>query len=180
MEESTQKCIDNKDQIARREEQGIRDLTEALVLSGIAMAMVDDTRPASGSEHLVSHYLVMKAIEKGQLPPSHGRTVGIGTLISVILYEFLFDHATFQKQEKSEELKEKIKTYLPKKEEVIDWLTTLEMSTHPKDYDVDEDLMEELIHKAGFIRDRYTIFTYLNELGLIDECAAYVKKYFYK
>jgi glycerol-1-phosphate dehydrogenase [NAD(P)+] len=41
------------------DEQGIRLLATALMLNGVAMAIAGSSRPASGSEHLISHALDM-------------------------------------------------------------------------------------------------------------------------
>lgn len=43
----------------RSDEQGIRLLATALMLNGIAMEIAGSSRPASGSEHLISHALDM-------------------------------------------------------------------------------------------------------------------------
>ena len=61
-------------------------MMEALVQSGIAMAMVKHTRPASGAEHLLAHFWEIKKIEKGQPVAFHGAKVGVGTLMIVRLY----------------------------------------------------------------------------------------------
>ncbi|MCR1897562.1 sn-glycerol-1-phosphate dehydrogenase [Irregularibacter muris] len=180
VEESTDICIREAEKIAQRDTEAIGHLIDALTLSGICMSLVDDTRPASGSEHLVSHYLVMKAVEKGELPPSHGRTVAIGTLISTLLYKFLFETKEFTELENSEKIKEDLMKYLPKEEKVKTWLTTLDLSYHPSDYGMTPELLREIVLKAGFIRDRYTVFRLLDSLKLLDRAADYLINYFYK
>lgn len=42
--------------LQKREENAVQKLMEALILVGIAMAYVGNSRPASGSEHHLSHY----------------------------------------------------------------------------------------------------------------------------
>lgn len=61
--------------------EGIRLLSTALLLNGIAMEMCGSSRPASGSEHLISHAL--DAITKR--PRLHGLQVGIATYVVSIL-----------------------------------------------------------------------------------------------
>ena len=61
--------------------EGIRLLATALMLNGIAMEMCGSSRPASGSEHLISHAL--DAISTR--PRLHGLQVGIATYIVSIL-----------------------------------------------------------------------------------------------
>lgn len=61
--------------------EGTRLLATALMLNGISMEMSGSSRPASGSEHLISHAL--DAISKQ--PKLHGLQVGIATYIVSIL-----------------------------------------------------------------------------------------------
>ena len=62
---------------------GIRLLATALMLNGIAMEMCGSSRPASGSEHLVSHALDKLSVR----PRLHGLQVGVATYIVSILQE---------------------------------------------------------------------------------------------
>lgn len=59
----------------RQDAIGIRLLAQALLLNGVAMEMAGNTRPASGSEHLISHALDQIAPE----PRPHGLQVGLAT-----------------------------------------------------------------------------------------------------
>jgi len=54
------------------DEQGIQLLATALMLNGIAMEIAGSSRPASGSEHLISHALDMT----GARPRLHGLQTG--------------------------------------------------------------------------------------------------------
>lgn len=75
--------------LARRDPEAVERLTASLILSGFAMTVAGSSAPASGGEHLVSHYLDMVAIAKGQEHDLHGRQVGVGTLTAAFLYEKL-------------------------------------------------------------------------------------------
>lgn len=61
----------------QRDPGGIRLLATALMLNGIAMEMCGSSRPASGSEHLISHALDAHACK----PRLHGLQVGVATYI---------------------------------------------------------------------------------------------------
>ncbi|ARM76005.1 NAD(P)-dependent glycerol-1-phosphate dehydrogenase [Acidianus manzaensis] len=61
---------------------GVRLLVEALISSGVAMAMAGSTRPASGSEHLFAHAVEMLYPEG----PLHGELVGVGTIIMAYIH----------------------------------------------------------------------------------------------
>lgn len=62
-------------------------LTEGLLLSGLAMQMIGNSRPASGAEHHISHIIEM-APEALRVSSDnlHGEKVGVGTLLA--LYEY--------------------------------------------------------------------------------------------
>lgn len=60
-----------------------RSLTNSLLISGIAMEIAGTSRPASGSEHLISHALDRVC----KRPKMHGLQVGIGTYICAILQD---------------------------------------------------------------------------------------------
>ena len=55
--------------------EGIRLLATALMLNGIAMEICGSSRPASGSEHLISHALDLIS----EKPHLHGLQVGVAT-----------------------------------------------------------------------------------------------------
>jgi len=61
---------------------GVRDLVEALISTGVAAGIAGSSRPCSGSEHLFSHYLDMVAPEAGL----HGEKCGIGTIMMAKLH----------------------------------------------------------------------------------------------
>lgn len=62
-----------------------------LTLCGIAMQYMQDSRPVSGCEHLLSHIWEMEEHECNELPLYHGIKVGIGSLLSTKVYETLFE-----------------------------------------------------------------------------------------
>lgn len=72
-----------------RDPQAVERLSASLILSGFAMTVAGSSAPASGGEHLISHYLDMVAINAGEEHDLHGRQVGVGTLVSALLYERL-------------------------------------------------------------------------------------------
>ena len=79
----------NPSGVASGDEVEIRKLTEGLLMSAFAMQASGTSRPASGTEHQVSHYWDMEDLCFEGRPVSHGFKVGIGTLISTATIEFL-------------------------------------------------------------------------------------------
>lgn len=70
-----------------RDRQAIGGLCGSLMLSGLAMSVAGSSSPASGGEHLISHYIDMTA-HAFHLPYDfHGCQVGVGTLTTAHLYE---------------------------------------------------------------------------------------------
>ena len=61
-------------------------LAKALLLSGIAMQMVGNSRPASGAEHHCSHLIEMGVPWLPATEALHGEKVGVGTLMVIPVY----------------------------------------------------------------------------------------------
>lgn len=80
------------DGVRSREPYAISGIMEALVLSGIAMSFAGNSRPASGSEHHLSHYWEMKFLSEGRKPYLHGTQVGVATIVVLKAYELLLVH----------------------------------------------------------------------------------------
>lgn len=76
--------------IGRREPAAIELLSEAVLLSGLSMTVVDgETSPSSGAEHVISHFWDL-LVHLRHLPKNfHGTQVGIGTLIMLNAYAYL-------------------------------------------------------------------------------------------
>lgn len=66
-----------------RDPEGLRLLATALLLNGLAMQVAGSSRPASGSEHLISHALDEIATE----PHPHGIQVGVAAYVVSRLQE---------------------------------------------------------------------------------------------
>jgi glycerol-1-phosphate dehydrogenase [NAD(P)+] len=66
--------------------EAIEPLFWALLLTGVAMTMAGTSAPASGGEHLISHWLDMTAMRDGASHDLHGRQVGVGTILTSELY----------------------------------------------------------------------------------------------
>ena len=66
----------------------IKVLIEGLILSGLAISMIGNSRPASGAEHHISHFLETKILNNTNIPHYfHGETVALGTYIMMNMYD---------------------------------------------------------------------------------------------
>ena len=72
--------------IAQGDPEGCEELMYALILSGLAMQMVGNSRPASCAEHHLSHLWEMEVIN-GKLDALHGEKVSVGTLLVLNRYK---------------------------------------------------------------------------------------------
>lgn len=89
VEDALDIVIKQKKNVLQRDPDAINALTKALILTGIGMSFIGNSRPASGCEHHLSHYWEMKSIMNGKKPALHGAQVGVGMITSVRLYRKL-------------------------------------------------------------------------------------------
>lgn len=75
--------------LQQREEQAITTLMEAIIGVGIAMAYVGSSRPASGSEHHLSHYFEITGILNDEPYFMHGTDVVYSTVCTQKMREEL-------------------------------------------------------------------------------------------
>jgi len=81
--------LDQSDRIRDRDPEVIGAVAEALVLTGIAMKFVGNSRPASGCEHHMSHYWEMKFLMDGKKAILHGTKVGVAAVAALRMYQML-------------------------------------------------------------------------------------------
>lgn len=151
-------CAANAKALAQREPQAIQAVTEALILSGLAMGMVGVSRPASGAEHQMAHYWEMDALRRGEEHPLHGNAVGVGTVLAASLYEMAAE-------------------YLPQgfaapdKGQILACLQAAGSCADPKELGIRRELcLESLLH-AMELRDRFTVQKLLEQKGKLSLCA---------
>lgn len=86
MRAALKRVVDAAEGIPERKPEAIQSIAEGLVISGIAMAYAEISRPASGTEHYFSHMWEMMALERNQPYDLHGIQVGIGTALMMKMY----------------------------------------------------------------------------------------------
>lgn len=80
---------EHPEEIGRGDESAVMGLFNGLLLSGVAMSLAGSSAPASGGEHLVSHFWDMREPLTGRLPERHGLQVGVGIILSTACYHRL-------------------------------------------------------------------------------------------
>lgn len=87
--------------IARRAPASIELLSEAILLSGLSMTVLEgETSPSSGAEHVLSHFWDFLVHLRGAEKNFHGAQVGVGTILMLNAYQYLreVDPATIDPQ----------------------------------------------------------------------------------
>ena len=83
------RCLDAIDDILASTREGQEALIEALILAGLTVLIVGNTRTVSSVEHNMSHYWEMRSLAYGTPSPSHGISVGIGLIYSLLYHKML-------------------------------------------------------------------------------------------
>lgn len=91
MRASLKRLVDAAPRLCERDPDTIGAITEGLILSGVAMAFAGFSRPASGLEHYFSHLWEMMSLDRGTPNELHGIQVGVGTLLTLRIYDRLRD-----------------------------------------------------------------------------------------
>jgi len=146
--------IENAEDIKPYTEESVWLAVKAMIVSGVAMSVAGNTRPASGSEHMFSHMLdhlgpgiMLKG--KRSRKPMHGEQCGVGAIMMVYLHGGNW-------------------------EEIRDALKRIGAPTTSEELGISKKKIIEALVKAQEIRpERYTI---LGENGLTEDAAKKLAK----
>jgi glycerol-1-phosphate dehydrogenase [NAD(P)+] len=84
------KCVKAAPKLTARDTETVESITEALILTGLAIGMVGSSRPASGEEHHLSHCWEMVFMNQNRkIKYLHGNNVGVGVGIIIQAYKYL-------------------------------------------------------------------------------------------
>ena len=75
------------DRVTAEDEETAKEIFFGLLLTGIAMSFTKTSRPGSGTEHIMAHYIECKELLEGKTPNYHGEDVGVTTLLVLKLYD---------------------------------------------------------------------------------------------
>lgn len=84
--------MEMSDRVTVEDEYTAGKIFEALLKTGIGMSFAQNSRPASGSEHIISHLIECVELRDGIIPNFHGHDVGVCTLEMLKYYNFLAEH----------------------------------------------------------------------------------------
>lgn len=154
------KCFAKAEGLKDRDPESLGALLEALTLTGVAMALVNISRPASGAEHMLSHFWEMDYIARGLNPNHHGIQVGVATPIIARFFEELADI-----------LPEGTGALCPPHEEIEALLAKGGAPTSPKDIGISKELFHNSLLKGYTVRPRYSIMQFAKDNGRLEEIA---------
>ncbi|MBR3768427.1 MAG: iron-containing alcohol dehydrogenase [Clostridia bacterium] len=75
--------------VTENDEETAGKIFESLLMTGIAMSFTKNSRPASGSEHIIAHLIECLQLPDGIIPNYHGEDVGVCTLRMLEYYNYL-------------------------------------------------------------------------------------------
>lgn len=158
---ATDKCLKNGYRLAERDPECIKNVMEGFLVTGLGMAYTGNSRPASGSEHIVAHSWELFDVEHGEAPHLHGLEVCEATRLIAIIYKMLYEETS------DAHLRELIEKYLPYFEAVEEFCVKMKMPPTV----TDRETVLAGIRRALILRDRYTVLFYLRDHGLFEEYA---------
>ncbi len=153
-------CFERADGLPRRDPEALGALMEALTMTGVAMALVNISRPASGAEHMLSHYWEMDSIARGENPNHHGIQVGVATPVIARFFELLAD-----------ELPEGTGALCPPHAEIEALLRRGGAPASPVEIGIGRDLFRSSLLEGHTVRPRYSILRFALERGRLEEVA---------
>lgn len=160
VQKAVDKVVNTRFDLANRDDDAICYLIEALILTGVAMGLIGVSRPASGAEHMLSHYWEMAVIASGKNPELHGIKVGIATPIIARIFD-----------EMKDQLPESVTDMAPSAQYVTQLLKDVNAPVLPKDAEIDKDLFYHSILEGNTVRERYSILDYAVKYGDIRKIA---------
>ena len=131
---------------------------DGLYVTGISMAFTGNSRPASGSEHIVAHAWELYDIEHGNPPHLHGLEVCEGTRLMAIMYKMLYERTD------DLQVKSLIEKYIPYFDAVEEFCQKMKVPPTV----TDRKIIVDGIRRALIMRDRYTLLFYLRDKGELD------------
>ena len=89
--QGVKKVVELADKVNSEDEAAAGNIMEGLILSGLGMKLAKSSRPASGAEHVVSHYWECYKLARNIWPEFHGKKVGVASVLINRIYHNIAD-----------------------------------------------------------------------------------------
>ena len=150
------------DKVTQNDEHTAGKIFEALLKTGIGMSFMQNSRPASGSEHIVSHLIECIELQDGIIPNLHGDDVGVATLEMLRYYEALAALPAIHAKKECVDWEEIYRFYGPMREDV-------EKLNHP------HNIVDEV--SPAVLEEKWSeIVQIIQSVPSYEECYAAMKK----
>ncbi len=159
--DATNKCLENGYKLQDRDPECVKAIMEGFLVTGLGMAYIGNSRPASGSEHIVAHAWELFDVEAGNPPHLHGLEVCEATRLIAIMYKMLLEET------EDAHLRELIEKYIPYFDAVEEFCVKMQVPPTV----TDRETIIAGIKRALVMRDRYTILFYLRDTGRFEDYA---------
>ena len=116
---ATDRIMSLSERITEKDEESAKAVFEGLLLTGIGMSFTKTSRPASGTEHILSHFWECKKLLNNELSDFHGKKVGVATLLIMDLYGKLYELKSVKCKREVNDWEEIYSAYGELKNEVI-------------------------------------------------------------
>jgi len=171
--ESLEACVKNVPQIAAHEDEGLEILMKSLIESGLVMLILDFSRPASGSEHHLSHYWEMELLKNDEKQLLHGAKVGVASTITIDLYksfivDFDINHVSSDYihienfREHWPKIRQMIEA-LPNSDDIRRYLKDVGGPATAEELNIPDQLVSNSLNEAYHLRDRCTGLLLVNQ-----------------
>lgn len=159
--DATNKCLENGYKIADRDPDCVKNIMEGFLVTGLGMAFIGNSRPASGAEHIIAHAWELFDVENNRPPHLHGLEVCEATRLVAIMYKMLLEETD------DPHLKQLIEKYVPFFDAVEAFCVKMKVPPTV----TDKETILAGIRRALIMRDRYTILFYLRDTGKFEAYA---------
>lgn len=138
------------DSVTVNNEETAGKIFEALLMTGIGMSFTQNSRPASGSEHIIAHLLECIQLRDGIIPNFHGEDVGVCTLEMLKYYNLLAAHAQIRAHRETVDWHDVLDFYGEMQDDVkvLNFPTTVTDEVDPKELEAKWPQIREIIRSV--------------------------------
>ena len=116
--EATDELLAMADRVTANDEETAGEIFASLLKTGIGMSFMQNSRPASGAEHVIAHLIECIELREGIIPNYHGEDIGVCTLAMLRYYAELATHNDISPTRENVDWEDVFAYYGPMAEEV--------------------------------------------------------------